>query len=78
MAANDPNATPGSRAAAAQDPESTAHIDVNDSASLKRWAQALGTTDEALMNAVKEVGPRIDKIKDYLGQGGMAGDQSAG
>lgn len=63
---------------AAENPHSTASVDVNDKASIARWAMALGTTDEALMNAVQEVGTRVDKIKDYLGAGGMAADQSGG
>jgi hypothetical protein len=29
-----------------------------------------------LMKAVQVVGPRVDRIKDYLGAGGMAGDQA--
>ncbi len=62
---------------AAEDPQSHANVDVNDKAAVDRWAKALGTTDEALMNAVKAVGTRIDKIKDYLGAGG-AGKQSGG
>jgi hypothetical protein len=36
---------------------------------------ALGTTDEALLKAIQVVGPRVDRVKDYLGAGGMAGDQ---
>lgn len=63
---------------AAENPHSTAHVDVGDKASVIRWAKALGTTDEALVNAVREVGTRIDKIKEYLGAGGMAADQSGG
>ncbi|HEX5686255.1 MAG TPA: DUF3606 domain-containing protein [Ideonella sp.] len=63
---------------AAEDPQSQATVDVSDKASIDRWAKALGTTDEALMNAVKSVGTRIDKIKDFLGAGGMAGKQSGG
>jgi hypothetical protein len=62
---------------AAEDPQSQASVDVNDKAAVERWAKALGTTDEALMNAVKSVGTRIDKIKDFLGAGG-AGKQSGG
>lgn len=61
---------------AAQDPASREEIDVGDAASVARWAEALQTTDEALLNAVRQVGPRIDRIKDYLGAGGMAGDQA--
>jgi Protein of unknown function (DUF3606) len=64
--------------AAAEDPNSTADVDLNDKAAVNRWAKALGTTDEALLNAAREVGVRVDKIKEYLGAGGMAGDQSAG
>lgn len=63
---------------AAENPHSTAQVDVGDKASIVRWAKALGTTDEALMNAVQEVGTRVDKIKEYLGAGGMAADQSGG
>jgi hypothetical protein len=63
---------------AAQDPESRAQVDVSDKASIDRWSKALGTTDEALMNAVHQVGPSIDKVKDFLGAGGMAGSQQGG
>lgn len=59
---------------AAEDSGSKEVVDVNDKAARERWARALGTTDEALVGAVQAVGPRIDKIKDYL-TGGMAGDQ---
>jgi hypothetical protein len=45
---------------------------------VRRWTEALGTTDEALMKAVQVVGTRIDRIKEYLGSGGMAGDQEDG
>ena len=60
---------------AAQDSYSQEQIDLQDDAAVKRWSQALGTTDEALIGAAQAVGTRIDKIKDYLGAGGMAGDQ---
>lgn len=60
---------------AAHDSASQEQIDVHDPAALHRWSQALGTTDEALQGAVQAVGPRIDKVKEYLGAGGMAGDQ---
>ena len=61
---------------AADDPGSTATVDVGDEAAIERWKRALGLTDAALMKAVQVVGPRVDRIKDYLGAGGMAGDQS--
>jgi hypothetical protein len=60
---------------AADDPQSHAVVDVRDAAAVRRWTEALGITDEALMKAVQVVGPRVDRIKDYLGAGGMAGDQ---
>jgi hypothetical protein len=60
----------------AADPGSEADVDVDDARSVARWSQALGTTDEALQRAVQAVGTRVDRIKDYLGAGGMAGDQS--
>ena len=63
---------------AADDPGSTATVDVGDKAAIARWTRALGLTDEALLKAVQVVGPRVDRIKDYLGAGGMAGDQSDG
>ena len=63
---------------AAGDPGSTATVDVGDKAAIERWTRALGLTDEALIKAVQVVGPRVDRIKDYLGPGGMAGDQSDG
>jgi hypothetical protein len=84
-AARDPaapdNAAPDDAAAghasvqgAAEDPASRADVDVSDPASLQRWAQALGIPPEALEGAVKAVGTRVDRIKDYL-TGGIAGDQ---
>lgn len=61
---------------AAEDPRSEARVDVGDPAAVRRWTEALGITDEALMKAVQVVGPRVDRIKDYLGAGGMAADQA--
>jgi hypothetical protein len=60
--------------AAAGDARSTAEVDIADRESLQRWSAALGTTAEALESAVRAVGPRVDRIKDYLA-GGMAGEQ---
>ena len=61
---------------AADDPASKVEIDVRDGA-IVRWSEALGITDEALLKAVQVVGPRVDRIKDYLGAG-RAGEQSDG
>ncbi|HEX7688813.1 MAG TPA: DUF3606 domain-containing protein [Burkholderiaceae bacterium] len=63
---------------AAEDPRSDAEVDVGDPQALARWSEALGVEDEALQRAVQAVGPRVDRIKDYLGAGGMAGEQSGG
>lgn len=63
---------------AAFDPASHAEIDVADQAAIIRWAAALGTTDEAMLHAVQVVGTRIDRIKEYLGEGGSAGEQVDG
>jgi hypothetical protein len=54
---------------AADDPKSHIHIDLDDKEAVERWTKALSITDEALCAAVKEVGTRIDRIKDYLGAG---------
>lgn len=59
----------------AADPASRDEVDVGDPAAVARWSQALGLTDEALLAAVQAVGPRLDRVKSYLGSGGMAGDQ---
>jgi hypothetical protein len=63
---------------AAEDPHSEARVDVGDAAAVRRWTEALGVTDEALMKAVQVVGTRVDRIKDYLGAGGMASEQVDG
>jgi hypothetical protein len=62
---------------AADDPASKVEIDIGDAAAIERWSEALGVTDEALLKAVQVVGPRVDRIKDYLGAG-RAGEQSDG
>jgi hypothetical protein len=49
---------------AADDPRSEAHVDIDNPAAVRRWTEALGITDEALMKAVQVVGPRVDRIKD--------------
>ena len=62
---------------AAEDPRSQDAVDVSDAQAVRRWCEALGTTDEALLKAVQKVGTRIDKVKDYL-TGGGAAEQSDG
>jgi hypothetical protein len=60
---------------AAENPQSHAEVDVGDPQAISRWTEALGITDEALLKAVQVVGTRVDRIKDYLGAGGMASEQ---
>ena len=60
---------------AASDPSSRVEVDVSSPEAIQRWCTELGITDAALMKAVQMVGPRVDKIKVYLGAGGMAGQQ---
>jgi hypothetical protein len=64
--------------AAAQDAHSQAEVDIGNAEAVRRWADALGVTDEALVSAVHAVGARVDLIKEYLGAGGMAADQEDG
>ena len=63
---------------AAEDPGSRVAVDVGDADAVRRWCQALGTTDEALLRAVQSVGTRVDRIKAYLGAGDSAADQADG
>ena len=37
---------------AAEDPRSQDAVDVSDAQAVRRWCEALGTTDEALLKAV--------------------------
>lgn len=62
---------------AAHDPRSQEVVEVAPRERLEHWADALGTTPEALLAAVQAVGPRIDRIKDHM-TGGGAGKQSGG
>ncbi|HET9642194.1 MAG TPA: DUF3606 domain-containing protein [Burkholderiaceae bacterium] len=59
------------------DPASKAMMDLDSPDRLAKWAGALGVTQEALQAAVKAVGPRVDRVKDYL-TGGAAGKQEDG
>lgn len=62
---------------AAQDPDSSAHVDISTPEGLERWSKALGLTGEALESAVQCVGTRVDRIKNYLTTG-MAARQVDG
>lgn len=62
---------------AAEDGQSTEHVDIQTREALQRWADALAITTEQLESAVKAVGTRVDCIKDYL-TAGQAGRQQDG
>ncbi len=63
---------------AADDPASQADVEIGSEAAIARWALALGTTDEALVRAIQVVGTRLDRIKEFLGEGGDADEQVDG
>ena len=63
---------------AADDATSQEMVDFASEEGIARWAAALGTTDEALLSAIPEVGARVDRIKEFLGEGGDAGEQIDG
>jgi hypothetical protein len=63
---------------AADDAASQALVDFGSEAAIARWATALGTTDEALIRAIQAVGARVDRIKEFLGEGGDAAEQVDG
>ena len=52
-------------------------IDIGTPEQLKSWADRLKVTTEALQSAVQAVGPRLDRVKDFL-LAGQAGDQEGG
>ena len=52
-------------------------IDIGTPEQLRSWAEKLAVPAEALQSAVQVVGPRLDRVKDYL-TAGQAGDQEGG
>ncbi len=52
-------------------------IEIGTPEQLKAWAKKLAVPAEALQSAVQAVGPRLDRVKDYL-TAGQAGDQEGG
>jgi hypothetical protein len=41
-------------------------INVNEPYELSHWAESFGTTREKLKEAVREVGNRVEKVREYL------------
>jgi hypothetical protein len=64
-------------ARSARDPASQAEVQTRPPEALRHWAQELGVTTDALQAAVQAVGPRVDRVKDFL-TGAGAGGQSDG
>lgn len=51
-------------------PPDPAQIDTGDPDALRFWARSLGTDERKLLQAVRKVGPMLDKVKLELGIGG--------
>ena len=43
-------------------------IDVNREQECRYWSEKLGVSPERLRRAVKEVGPRVEDVREYLGK----------
>jgi hypothetical protein len=42
-------------------------IDIHDSDQVRDWTRALGVTRDALEDAVRAVGPKLARVREYLG-----------
>lgn len=59
-------------------PHPNPHADAtipDDPAEVRRWAERLGTTEDALRSAIAAVGRRVGRILDQLGAGQAAQQQ---
>ncbi|HYC49217.1 MAG TPA: DUF3606 domain-containing protein [Burkholderiales bacterium] len=52
-------------------------IDIDDDASIRRWAKELGVTRVQIIDAVEKVGPRVEDVRRYLDQQIAAGQADA-
>jgi hypothetical protein len=52
-------------------PPDPAKIDVDDPEALRFWARTLETKEESIRQAVRKVGPMLDKVKRELGIAGV-------
>jgi hypothetical protein len=52
-------------------PPDPAKIDVQDPEALKFWARTLETKEDKIRQAVRKVGPMLDKVKKELGIAGV-------
>ena len=46
----------------------TNRINVNDQEQVKYWTEQFKVSREQLIRAVKEVGPSVNKVSEYLGK----------
>lgn len=54
--------------------DAQAHIDLSDPASIRRWCQHFGVTEQQLDEAIKAVGPEPAAVREHLlNQGASAG-----
>jgi hypothetical protein len=56
----------------------TRYIELHDPAELAYWLKALDTTHEALVAAIKAVGPGAGDVRDYLRRGSTSEPPPAG
>lgn len=49
-------------------PEDFKEIDTNDLEQVERISDELGVATTTLLAAIDTVGPRLDKVRDYLGK----------
>jgi hypothetical protein len=52
-------------------PPDPAKIDAQDPEALKFWARTLETKEDKIRQAVRKVGPMLDKVKKELGIAGV-------
>ena len=52
-------------------PPDPAQIDADNPQALRFWARTLETKEERIRQAVRKVGPMLDKVKQELGIGGV-------
>jgi hypothetical protein len=52
-------------------PPDPARIDADNPEALHFWARTLETREEHIRQAVRKVGPMLDKVKQELGIGGV-------
>ena len=52
-------------------PPDPAKIDAENPEALRFWARTLETQEDKIRQAVRKVGPMLDKVKQELGIGGV-------